>query len=190
MARRAPRFQHAVAALVSALLALPLAAPAQQAADDALAPLFRQLAQAQDEGWRAAESDILRAWSRSGSASMDLLLKRGEAALDAGDLDAAIGHLTALTDHAPDFAAGFQLRATAYAMRGDYGPAAADLARALQLEPRHFGALTQLGAMLEEMGDQPRALAAYRASLAIHPHQQDARDAVARLTDALEGTAI
>ncbi|MCC5763557.1 hypothetical protein LH496_28225, partial [Klebsiella pneumoniae] len=104
MARRAPRFHHAVAALVSAILALAPPAVAQPAGADPLAPLFRQLAEAEDEGWRAAESDILRAWSRSGSASMDLLLKRGEAALDAGDPDAAIGHLTALTDHAPDFA--------------------------------------------------------------------------------------
>lgn len=190
MTRRAPRFHHAVAALVSAFLAAPLPAPAQQAEADPLGPLFRQLSEARDEGWRAAESDILRAWSRSGSASMDLLLKRGEEALNAGDFDAAIGHLTALTDHAPDFAAGFQLRAVAYAWRGDFGPAAADLARVLQLEPRHFAALTQLGAMLEEMGDQPRALEAYKASLAIHPHQQDALDAVARLTADLEGTAL
>lgn len=190
MARRAPRFHRAVAALVSTLLALSVPGAAEEAGADPLAPLFRQLAEASDEGWRAAESDILRAWSRSGSASMDLLLKRGEAALDAGDFDAAIGHLTALTDHAPDFATGFHLRAVAYAFRGDFGPAAADLARALQLEPRHFPALTQLGAMLEEMGDQQRALAAYQASLAIHPHQQDALDAVARLTADLEGTAL
>lgn len=190
MARRASRYQHVVAAFVSTFFLLPLAATGQPAADDPLVPLFRQLAESEDEGWRAAESDILRAWSRSGSAAMDLLLKRGEAALDAGDFDAAVGHLTALTDHAPDFAAGFQLRAVAYAFRGDYGPAAADLARVLQLEPRHFAALTQLGAMLEEMGEQQRALAAYQASLAIHPHQQDARDAVARLTAALEGTAL
>lgn len=189
MARRAPRFHHAVAALVSSMLAaMPVLS--QPAGPDPLAPLFRQLAEATDEGWRVAESDILRAWSQSGSPSMDLLLKRGEAALDAGETDEAIGHLTALTDHAPEFAAGFQLRAVAYATRGDFGPAAADLARVLQLEPRHFAALTQLGAMLEEIGDGPRALAAYRASLAINPHQQDAVDAVARLTSALDGEAL
>lgn len=142
------------------------------------------------EGWRVAESDILREWSRSGSASMDLLLKRGEEALDAGDLEAAIGHLTALTDHAPDFAAGFQTRAAAFAAAGRYGPAAADLARALQLEPRHFLALTQLGALLEDMGDHAAALAAYRRSLQIHPHQPEAIDAVARLEKMQSGTEI
>lgn len=152
--------------------------------------LFQQLAQPEGEGWRIAESDILREWSKSGSAAMDLLLKRGEEALDQGDAIGAIGHLTALTDHAPDFAAGFQARAVAYAMNGDYGPAAADLARTLELEPRHFAALTQLGAMLEEMGDEERALAAYRESLRIHPHQQEVIDGIARLKMGDTGTDI
>ena len=152
--------------------------------------LFQQLAEPEGEGWRIAESDILREWSKSGSPAMDLLLKRGEEALDQGDAVTAIGHLTALTDHAPDFATGYQARAVAYALKGDYGPAAADLARALELEPRNFAALTQLGAMLEEMGDDARAMTAYRESLAIHPHQQEAIDGLARLEMANHGTDI
>ena len=164
---------------------VPIAA-AGQGLDDA----FARLAQPEGEGWRIAESDILREWSRSGSPAMDLLLQRGEAALDMGDIPSAIGHLTALTDHAPDFAAGFQTRAAAYATAGQFGPALADLRRTLELEPRHFAALTQLGAMLEEMGRTERALAAYRASLAIHPHQQEAIDGVARLERSLRGTDI
>ena len=164
---------------------VPIAA-ACQGLDDA----FARLAQPEGEGWRIAESDILREWSRSGSPAMDLLLQRGEAALDMGDIPSAIGHLTALTDHAPDFAAGFQTRAAAYATAGQFGPALADLRRTLELEPRHFAALTQLGAMLEEMGDDARALAAYRASLAIHPHQQEAIDGKARLEHKRIGTDI
>lgn len=152
--------------------------------------LFAQLADSEGEAWRIAESDILREWSKSGSAAMDLLLKRGEEALDQGDTEGAIGHLTALTDHAPDFPAGWQARAAAYAAAGQFGPAVADLARTLELEPRHFAALTQLGAMLEEMGDTARALAAYRESLAIHPHQQEAIDAVQRLEREDRGTDI
>lgn len=152
--------------------------------------LFAQLAEPEGEGWRIAESDILREWSKSGSASMDLLLKRGEEALDQGDTDAAIGHLTALTDHAPDFAAGWQARAVAYATAGQFGPAVSDLAQTLQLEPRHFAALTQLGVMLEETGDTEGALNAYRETLRIHPHQQEAIDAVERLEREDQGTDI
>ncbi|MRX50258.1 hypothetical protein GI374_07320 [Paracoccus sp. S-4012] len=195
MTRRARPFQPFVAAIFCAFgLAVPAAgqeAPATPPAEATtdLDALFAAL-KAPGEGWRGAEADILRAWSRSGSASIDYLRQRGEAALDAGDLAAAIGHLTALTDHAPDYAPGFQLRAAAYAFAGEFGPAAADLARALTLEPRNFLALTQLGAMLEEIGNTEAALDAFEVSLAIHPHQQEALDAVARLTRALGGTAI
>ena len=172
------------------VVAASLAQAGNGAAQDAgdIDALFDRLSGGED--WRLAESDILREWSKSGSATMDLLLKRGEEALDQGDAVAAIGHLTALTDHAPDFAAGWQARAVAYAMVGQVGPATADLGRALTLEPRHFPALTQLGQLLEEMGDDGRALVAYRASLKIHPHQQEAIDGVARLERKQSGTEI
>lgn len=151
---------------------------------------FKELADPNDPNWARAEADIRREWSRSGSAVMDVLLKRGETALDEGDTDAAIEHFTALTDHAPDFAAGWNGRATAYFMAGLYGPAAADIARTLQLEPRHWGALAGLGAILEEMGEDKRALEAYRKSFALNPHQQDVKDAITRLEQAHQGTAL
>lgn len=160
------------------------AAPSAQDIDQ----LFAELAAPEGDAWIRAQSDIQRIWSRSGSAAMDLLYKRGEEALDAGDLAASIGHLTALTDHAPDFASGWYLRAVAYYLDGEFGPAVADLGMTLQLEPRHFIALTQLGGMLEETGDDKRALDAYRASLKINPHQQEAVDAVTRLEQKAAGT--
>ncbi|WP_022706670.1 MULTISPECIES: tetratricopeptide repeat protein [Paracoccus] len=185
-------FHNAVAALRHRVLTIfiVLATLTTPAAADPLADAFDRLARPTGEGWRIAEADILREWSRSGSASMDVLLQRGEAALDQGDLPAAIGHLTALIDHAPDFAAAYQARAAAFAASDQVGPALADLGRTLELEPRHFIALTQLGAMLEELGQEDRALDAYRASLAIHPHQQEAIDGVARLERARIGTDI
>jgi len=186
-------FHNAVAALrhrvLTIFICLASALPVPAIADP-LDDAFARLSRTEGEGWRIAESDILREWSRSGSAAMDLLLQRGEEALDLGDAPTAIGHLTALTDHAPEFPAGFQARAAAFASIGQFGPALADLARALQLEPRHFAALTQLGAMLEEMGEDDRALAAYRESLKIHPHQQEAIDGVARLERKRIGTDI
>ncbi|HEY0213876.1 MAG TPA: hypothetical protein VGC40_09875 [Paenirhodobacter sp.] len=151
---------------------------------------FQELADPDYAGWARAESDIRMAWSRSGSASMDLLLKRGEGALDGGDIPAAVEHLTALTDHAPDFAEGWSTRATAYMMAGQFGPAIADLHQALVLEPRHWGALSTLGALLDDMDDKPRALAAFRASFALNPHQQDVKDAIVRLEKDMAGVAL
>lgn len=199
---RLPLFHHVVTAVATGNFILAAfagglwAQESNGAASEApldpaeMAQLFTDLAAPDGEGWMIAESDILRAWSRSGSAVADLLARRGEEALDRGDYAAAIGHLTALTDHAPDFARGYQLRAAAYLLNGNDGPAAADLAMALRLEPRNFLALTQLGDMLEEIGDDPRALLAFRESLKIHPHQQEALDAVARLEKSLQGVAL
>ena len=187
-------FHRVVTALCTATLTIwltgasPIAAFAQNVND--MDRLFAELSQPEGEGWRIAESDILREWSKSGSAAMDLLMKRGEEAMDAGNPDAAIGHLTAATDHAPQFATAFHLRAVAYATQGEYGPALADLGRALELEPRHFPAMSQLGFLLEDMDQPDRALQVFRESLKINPHQQDVLDAVTRLEQAETGTEI
>lgn len=176
-----------IVAAVAVFVNLGFSAPAETTGLDRY---FTELADPGYAGWERAESDIRRAWSRSGSPAMDLLLKRGEEALDAGDTAAAIEHLTALTDHAPDFPEGWNARATAYFMAGAFGPSASDIAQVLRLEPRHWGALAGLGTMLDEMGDKPRALAAFRASFAVNPHQKDVQDAIARLEKELAGVAL
>lgn len=152
--------------------------------------LFEALAAGSGEAWVEAETRILTTWAETGSDALNLIQTRGESALDNGDFPAAIDHLTALTDHAPDHAMGYQLRGMAYWLNGDFGPAGADLARALELEPKQYLALTQLAAMLEEIGDITRAREALRRSLEIHPRQQDAIDAAARLDAVQTGTNI
>ena len=87
---------------------------------------------------------------------MDLLLQRGQEAMEAGDLDAAIEHFTALTDHAPDFAEGWNARATAFFQDERYGPALADIERTLALNPDHFGALMGLAMILEQLDRCPK----------------------------------
>jgi len=176
--------------VVTALLAAFLSLSPAWAETGGLERYFEELADPEYDGWQRAQSDIEREWSRSGSAAMDLLLKRGTEALDSGDLQAAIVHLTALTDHAPDFPEGWNARATAYFMAGQFGPSASDIAKVLALEPRHWGALAGLGMILNEMEDKPRALAAFRASFALNPHQQDVKDAIDRLEKELAGTAL
>ncbi len=189
--REAPAINKcAVTAFLLSILMGTLAHGTAQAETAGLERYFEELADPDYEGWARAESDIRRAWSRSGSPGMDLLLKRGQDALDEGDYDAAIEHLTALTDHAPDFAEGWNARATAYFAAGLYGPSMADIARVLTLEPRHWGALAGLGMILDEMGREDEALDAFRASFALNPHQQDVKDAIARLETTLAGTAI
>jgi len=168
--------------LVAAILALMLSGAAAWAVDEArLDGLFSRLQSAGAEEAGRIETEIWIEWSKSGSPAMDLLLQRGRDALDLGDTVTAIEHFTAVTDHAPAFAEGWNARATAYRAAGDYGPALADIARTLTLNPRHFGALHGLATMLEATGSAERALEVYRAALAIHPHLEGVAEAIARL---------
>lgn len=127
------------------------------------------------------EKEIRIEWSKSGSAALDLLLQRGRDALAMGDTTQAIEHFTAIIDHDPGFAEGWNARATAFYQAGEFGPALYDIAQTLALNPRHFGALSGLATILEETGQPERALAAYRAALTIHPHLAGAAEGVKRL---------
>ena len=152
--------------------------------------LLTQLQDPETENWRRVERQIMNEWSKSGSAAMDLLLQRGRDALARGETQAAIEHLTALTDHAPDFAEGWNARATAFFQAGLYGPSVEDIGRTLTLNPNHFGALSGLAIILEQTGREETALATYRAALGIHPHQPGVIEAIDRLERQLEGRDI
>lgn len=124
------------------------------------------------------EREIQTAWSRSGSASIDLLLKRGREAMQADDMALAIDHFTALTDHAPEFAEGYHARAQAYFQADLYGPAIDDLESTLALNPLQFNAIFGLGAILQEFGNLPAAAQLYRRVLEINPHHENAQKAL------------
>jgi len=176
--------------IVTALALCCATSFALAAEDSPLEGLYAQLADPDNPNWMIAQTDILREWSKSGSAAMDLLLRRGQEAMEAGDLVAAIEHLTALTDHAPDFAEGWNARATAHFLNGDYGPSIADIGHTLALNPRHFGALAGLGQILEELGRPDEALRAYEEALKINPHMDGIRQAADRLRRDIQGTDL
>ena len=124
------------------------------------------------------EREVQMAWSRSGSATMDLLYARGNDAMRDGNTKLAIEHFTALTDHAPEFAEGFHARAQAYFAAGLYGPAIDDLETALILNPDQYNAIFGLGAILQEFGNLRAAADLYRQVLAINPHHENAQRAL------------
>jgi tetratricopeptide (TPR) repeat protein len=162
-------------------VALWLAPPALAQDDAELDALFAQLAEPGREDWERIESEITRIWSKSGSPAMDLLLKRGNEALEAEDYPAAVEHFSALIDHAPDFAEGWNARATAYYLMGEYSLSIADVEHVLALNPRHFGALAGLAYMLEALGEPELALKALHAAQALNPNRPNINDAAARL---------
>jgi len=178
--------KHIVTALaVEVMFSLPAAADSA-----ALDDLFDRLAQPDLPSWEGIVNEIQSHWSRSGSAAMDLLLTRGRDAIQAEDYATAIAHLTALTDHAPDFAEGFNARATAYFLAGLYGPALADIRRTLALNPRHFGALTGLAVILDETGDAQTAFGAIARALALNPHDPDLENLHERLEKEVRGVEL
>lgn len=152
--------------------------------------LFEALQNADETSFSQIESQIWREWSRSGSAAMDLLLQRGRTALGAGNTDVAIAHFTALIDHAPDFAEGYNARATAHFQADRLGLSLSDIRQVLALNPRHFGAISGLAMILEELGEEEGALEAWRAVHALHPWRPGVTQAIERLQKSVEGQAL
>jgi|SRR6056297_1898262 len=187
MGRRWNNLNRAVATL-GAIAVISLSAAAQEAAK--IDSLFDRLKKADPADAKRISADIRMEMSKSGSAAMDLLLKRGREALEAGETEAAIEHFTALTDHAPDFAEGFHARSIAYARAELFGPAVADIERAISLRPRHFPAIYGLGAILEELGENDLAYEAYARVHSIHPHFEDVTTKLERLGNEVRGSEL
>lgn len=181
-----PRFKRTVTALaVTLALTTPLAA--QQTDLDGL---FQELIEA-DETTHERVADRIRArFEKSGSASMDLLFRRGAEAVEEGDLEIAIEHFSALIDHAPDFAEGYHSRASAFFSAGMVGLAIDDLRQTLVLNPRHFEAMFGVGIILEELGRDDDAIAAYQAIQEIYPLDPQAAAALERLELKASGQSI
>ena len=125
--------------------------------------------------------DIWAAWMESGSAAADLVMERAVAAQSAGELELAHELYDRVIAIQPDYAETYNRRASVFLMEENMPEALRDVNEALRLEPRHFGAWTGLGRVLEELGAKDEALAAYREALKIHPTLAAAKQAEARL---------
>src|SRR5262249_40393673 len=153
--------------------------------------LFGALKAAPDtESAKAIEERIWALWFVSGSDTADLLMTRVKTAVEAKDLDLAIELLDAIVEIQPDYVEAWNRRATVYFMKKDYGRSLADIRQVLAREPRHFGALSGLGLIMQELGDEKRALDVFRRALAVHPHLERIPDVVKVLTEKVEGRDI
>jgi len=155
-----------------------------------LEALFQELIEADVATHARIANRILARFEKSGSASMDLLLRRGSDAMEEGEYNIAIEHFTALLDHAPDFAEGYNSRASAYFAVGLMGPAIDDLRQTLVLNPRHFEAMYGVGIIMEELGRDASAKGAYEAILEIYPLDPQALEALDRIELKTQGQAI
>ena len=180
------RFKRIVTAL---FLAVGFSLPAL-AQETPLDDLYQDLLAADEDTYLRVEQQIIAEWEKSGSPAMDLLLRRGKDAMESGQPDLAVDHFSALVDHAPGFSEGYFGRATSYYFLDQVGPALADIQRVLQINPRHFEAMTVLAAMMEQLERPSDALALYEMILEISPQSIATQDAVKRLQLQLEGLAL
>ena len=153
--------------------------------------LFGALKVAPDEASaKNIEDRIWALWLASGSDTCNLLMTRVKAAIDGENYDLAIRLLDAVIEIRPKYVEAWNRRATVFFLKKDYGSAMTDLRQVLAREPRHFGALAGLGAIMQDIGDEKSALEAYRRALAIDPHLKGVADKVKSLTDKVEGRPI
>jgi tetratricopeptide (TPR) repeat protein len=153
--------------------------------------LFEALKLAPDEASaKHIEERIWALWIGSQSDTANLLMTRVKTAVEAKDEDLALKLLDSIVEIKPDYVEAWNRRATIYFQKKDYGRALADLRQVLAREPRHFGAMAGLGLILQEIGDEKRALDVYRRALEIHPRMQKIPDIVKTLTDKVQGRDI
>ncbi len=127
------------------------------------------------------EQKIWANWGRNDSVTAELLLGQAAKALNAQEYQAAEDMLNRLVADKPDYAEAWNRRATLHFMAQRYEKSLGDIDRVLELEPRHFGALSGQGMVLEALGRPDAALKAYREALSVNPHMGAVQQAVQRL---------
>ncbi len=153
--------------------------------------LFGALKAAPDEeSAKHVEARIWALWTQTSSDTTALLMQRSKVAMDAKQFDIALKLLDAVVKLRPDYIEGWNRRATLHYLQNDYQSSLEDIEQVLVREPRHFAALAELGVIMQELGDDKRALDAFRKALAINPHLENIPDQVKALTEKVEGRDI
>lgn len=167
------------------------AATTEAATGNRLDALFGQLKRERNE--KAAEriaSRISEEWNHSGSASIDLMMTWSQTAMEGKKFDVALDFLDQVVTMEPTYAEGWNRRATVHFMMQNYAKSMADISHTLQLEPRHFGALSGMGQIMKNTGRDELALQAWQRVLDIYPMMRSAQDEVATLSEELAGEGI
>lgn len=179
-------------ALISTLF-LFIACGSVQADQNAkiLGPLFKELAQVKYlPTAMPIVNEIWLTWLDSGNKKVNDELQAGITAMENDQLDDAIEHFTTVTRMDPGFAEGWNKRATAYYLNGEYAKSMADIEQTLKLEPRHFGAISGMGLIFLREGDDRSALKAFEKVLKIYPLAPEANIEVDVLKKKLAGQGV
>jgi tetratricopeptide (TPR) repeat protein len=150
--------------------------------------LFGALKVAPDEdSAKSIEERIWAQWMASASDTTAILMNRAKQAVEGNDFDLALQLLDAAIEINPNFVEARNRRATVFFLKKDYASSLVDLRKVLALEPRHFGALAGLGMIMQEIGSDKEALAAFRLAVEINPHLAGMADKIKSLAEKVEG---
>ncbi len=163
----------------------PAASPAPKGVDELVTALKRER---DPEAANRLTEDLMEAWNDSDSATVDLLMQWALTAASEKRNAAALDFLDQAIVLKPDFVGAWNQRATLHYTMGNYKKAVSDINRVLALEPRHFGALAGLAAILSERGSEEMALKAWERYLEIYPADRQAQEIVTKLSEKLAGS--
>ncbi|TCL69738.1 hypothetical protein [Rhizobium sp. BK251] len=200
----AMRFFRLSCAAVPLLSSILLAAPFAAAADGSviieqkdvntspqqrLDNLFAELRRTSDpEKAQTIANQIRMEWNDSGSATVNLLMQWANQAIEEKRNPAALDFLDQAIALKPDYVEGWNRRATLNYAMGNYRKSMADINQVLTLEPRHFGALAGMAAILSESGNDQITLKAWERFLEVYPADKTAQEQVNRLSEKLAGS--
>jgi tetratricopeptide (TPR) repeat protein len=175
--------------LAAGLLAGPAAFADQK--DPRLDGLFAQLKGAADmDAAQPIEAEIWGIWMQSGDDNVDNLMAIGVAGLNDSDYDQAYQAFSRVVKLAPNFAEGWNKRATTLFLMGRFAESVQDIEKTLALEPRHFGALSGLGMCNERLNKDKEALDAFQKALAVDPNMPGVKLSVDEIKKRLANSSI
>jgi len=149
--------------------------------------LFNQLAAAKNAiEVQQVQAKIWNVWMDSGEMEVNTWMEQGSKAMSAGEISKAIAIFTKITDKMPGYVEGWNKRATAYYMKGDYNASLQDIFRTLAIEKRHFGALSGLASIYIANQEYKEALKVLEYMLLICPSQPGLQDQVQELYQRLK----
>ena len=180
--------QEALAALDSldaAERAEAIAWIGRHGAEAEAAPLYERLRDEHPAVRSYAEQALWLVWSRSGDTAVDRLMEQGLEQMHARRYDEAIATFSQVIRRKPAFAEGWNKRATARHLAGDYRRSLADCAEVLKRNPRHFGALSGAGLNHLQLEEPRRALEWFRRALEVNPNLEGVKVEIRQLEERL-----
>jgi len=149
-------------------------------------PALVQALRDPDEHVRAlAERALWQVWSRSGDPGVDSLFRLGLEQMTRQDAEAAIETFSQIIQRKPEFAEGWNKRATLYYLVGEYDKSVADCEEVIKRNSVHFGALSGFGLNYLQLQKPERALQYFQRALDINPNLAQIQAAVEAIKEIL-----